>query len=164
MLAVELTPLKDGIHTETLRPDAEDLDLDPAAFSDIRLDLRLDVQPNRVFAMFTAAATATLECDRTLEPYDQPVSGDFAVLFVEDEEAEGLAEGADDVRPLPPPGQPLDLTEPVRDTLLLALPTRRIKPGAEDVDIPTEFGALRDADGNVIDPRWEALRKLRDED
>ena len=162
MLAVELTPLKDGVHSETLSPEAEALDLDPAVFSDIRLDLRLDVQPRRVFATFTAAATATLECDRTTESYDQPVRGTYAVLFVEDEEAEGLAEAADDVRPLPSPGEPLDLTEPVRDTLLLALPARRIKPGAEDLDIPTQFGVLRDEEGNPIDPRWEALRKLRD--
>lgn len=162
MLAVELTPLQDGLHTEVLRPAPEDLDLDPAAFSDIRLDLRLDVQPRRVFVTFTVSASATLECDRTLEPYQQPVSGDFAVLFVADEEAEGLAQAADDVLPLPLPGQPLDLTEPVRDTLLLALPARRIAPGAEDLDIPTQFGALTDDEGNPIDPRWEALRRLRE--
>ncbi|MDX1530227.1 MAG: DUF177 domain-containing protein [Rhodothermales bacterium] len=146
---------------------AEEADLPPDAFGDLRIDVQIDHQQDRALVTFTATAAAALECDRTLEPYEQEVSGAHTVLFVLPEQFPGLQaedEGApdEDVRPLPDPGEPLDITEAVRDTLLLALPVRRIAPGAEDLDIPTTFGALTDEEGQPVDPRWEALRKLRD--
>ena len=53
----------------------------------------------------------------------------------------------------------VDLTDAVRDTLLLALPARRVGPGAEDVEIQTVFGA---PDGELLgDYRWGALLALR---
>lgn len=167
MFGLDITPLKPGLHTFTLTPSPEDLDLDPAAFSDVVVDLRLDHGEDRTFVDYTVRATATLECDRTLVMFQQPVAGRHAVLFVEPSDLESGAEGesdapGDDVRPLPDPGTPLDLTAPVRDTLLLALPVRRVAPGADEEEIPLVFGALTDEAGEPVDPRWEALRKLRD--
>ena len=54
------------------------------------------------------------------------------------------------------------MTEAVRDTLVLAVPARKVAPGAEDLDLPTVFGAP--AAEAAIDPRWEALRSLRSDD
>ena len=53
-------------------------------FSDVSVDLRLDVADRRVLVAFTASATARLECDRTLDLFDQPVEGDHAVVFSAD--------------------------------------------------------------------------------
>ncbi len=159
MLDVRIAALKPGVHTFRLTPTPDEVGLAPDAFADIEVDLRLDVGVEQIFATFTARATATLECDRTLVPFEQQVEGQHAVLFTpaplgEDE--------ADDVETLAPDAVVLDFADRVRDTLLLALPARRVAPGAEDVPLPTAFGALRDADGEPIDPRWEALRKYKD--
>ncbi len=164
MLGIDTTSLKPGLHEWHLTPSADDLDLDPEAFADLAVEVRLDHEEDRDLVAFTARATATLECDRTLEPFEQPVEGSYAVLFVLPDRLGSYAtdEADDDVRPLPKPGRPLDLTHAVRDTLLLALPTRRVAPGAEDEDLPVQFGALTDDDGNPMDPRWDALKKLRD--
>jgi uncharacterized protein len=165
MLGIETATLPAGLHEMTLTPSAEDAELDPEVFSDLSVEIRLDHEEQRDLVAFTARATATLECDRTLEPFDQTVSGSYAVLFVLPEDLDRYAteEGGDeDVRPLPDPGALLDLTGPVRDTLLLALPTRRVAPGAEDEELQVQFGTLTDNDGNPMDPRWEALKKLRD--
>ncbi len=165
MFGLDITPLKPGLHTLDEAPTAEDLELDPAAFRDLGVRADLDVQPEQVLVTLRVRATATLECDRTLEPFDQPVSGTHTVLFLSPERLEGFdADGDDDVRPLPEPGVPLDLTESVRDTLLLALPSRRVAPGAEDEEIPLAFGVATDADGDPVDPRWEALRRLRSDE
>jgi uncharacterized metal-binding protein YceD (DUF177 family) len=51
----------------------------------------------------------------------------------------------------------LDLTTPVRDVILLAVPIRPVAPEAADVEITTSFGGDDD-----IDPRWTALRTLRE--
>lgn len=161
MLGIDITPLAPGLHELTLEPSAEALDLDPELFEDVRVEVRLDHEQDRTLVGFTAYATATLICDRTAVPFQHPVEGSYAILFVLPEQLDGLSE-EEDVRALPQPGAELDITDPVRDTLLLALPVRRVAPGAEDEDIPVTFGVEPSEDGPAIDPRWEALKKLRD--
>lgn len=163
MLRADLTALEDGLHEQTLNPEAADLDLDPDVFRDIEVALRLDISGRRILAMFETAAIATLECDRTLKPYDQPVRGTHTILFVPPEQVPDDAEEDESLAPLPADATSLDLTAPVRDTLMLALPLRRVSPDAEDADIPSVFGANLDEDGTPIDDRWEALRRLRDD-
>ncbi|MDX1418849.1 MAG: DUF177 domain-containing protein [Rubricoccaceae bacterium] len=162
MLKIDIAALADGLHDQTLRVPPDALDLDPAVFSEAVLELRLDVADHRILAAFDVASVATLTCDRTLVDYEQPVRGRHTVLFVSPDRLP--PEGDDeDVRPLPDDATALDLTEPVRDTLLLALPLRRVAPEAEDAEIPSSFGAPTDGDGHPIDDRWEALRRLRDD-
>lgn len=160
MLRVRIAPLPVGIHRETLRPDAADVDLDPDTFRDVELDVLLDLSERRVLASVTARATARLECDRTLDLYDQPVEGTHAVLFSAD--APEVPSGDDDVRPLADDATHVDLTDAIRDTLVLALPLRRVSPAAEALDIPTAFGGP--ADDEPADDRWAALKALRDAD
>lgn len=157
MLRIPITSLKPGVHEFDLAPSAADLELDPDVFSDIRVHVTLDYHTNQILASLQAEAVSRLECDRTLTYYDQPVRGTFRVLFAAPDVSVAPAEEADEaVRLLHPADQDIDLTTEARDTLLLALPSRRISPGAEDLDIQTQFGGP--ADG--VDPRWDALRDL----
>ncbi|HLT47418.1 MAG TPA: DUF177 domain-containing protein [Rubricoccaceae bacterium] len=162
MLRIDIAALADGLHVQTLRVASEALGLDPAAFDEAVIDLRLDVAGRRVLAAFDVSSVATLECDRTLVEYRQPVRGSHAVLFVPPDQLP-MGTDDDDVQPLLDDATALDLTDAVRDTLLLALPLRRVAPEAEDAEIPTSFGAPTDAEGNPVDDRWEALRRLRDD-
>jgi uncharacterized protein len=163
MLTVDIHALPDGVHELTLETTAQDVAVDPETFTDtIVVDLRLDVANRRIVAQIGVRATVTLQCDRTLVDFQQDVTGRHTVLFAPPEQ---LPEGpSDDAVPLPDEATSIDLADPVRDTLLLSLPTRRIAPGAEDVELPTAFGAETDEAGRTIDPRWDALRRLRDSD
>ena len=157
MFRVPISHLADGLHAETLTPSADDLELDPDVFSDITVSLRLDVRDRRVLAAYDVAATATLECDRTLAMYPQPLRGSHSVLFVPP--GPDLGDDDDDVRPLATDATDLDLTTPVRDTLLLSVPARHVSPEGEAMELETQFGAADpDATG---DTRWDALRALR---
>lgn len=158
MLRIDISGLGPGVHEMRLEPNAEDLELDPAVFGDIRVNMRLDRKPDRVFVSFAADASVCLQCDRTLVKFDQEVSGRYALLFAAPEMVEGGGDD-EDVRPLMPEDEEIDVTDAVRDTLLLAVPHRKVAPGAEDVDIPTRFGVP--ADGGEVDPRWEALKSLK---
>ncbi|MDT0631075.1 DUF177 domain-containing protein [Rubrivirga sp. S365] len=158
MLRVRIAPLPDGLHDETLRPTAADLGLDPDVFSGIEVDVHLDVAERRVLVAYTARATARLECDRTLAMYDEPVEAAHAVLFT----ADAPDDEDDDVQPLTDDAVEVDVADPVRDTLLLALPLRRVCPEARDAEIPTAFGGP--AEGEPADDRWAALEALRADD
>ncbi len=160
MLSVDLSPLDEGAHELTFSPTAEDIGLDPDVFSKIALDLRLDVAERRVLASLDVRAVATLECDRTLVMYQQPVRGDHSVLFLPSEQISPDSED-DTLQLLPETESELDLTDAVRETLMLSLPLRRVAPEAEDAEITTFFGEQEMLDGTPVDDRWDALRKLR---
>ena len=155
---VRIAPLPDDLLQEVHHPSADDLGLDPETFSAVEVDLRLDVAERRVLAFYTARATARLECDRTLELYDQPVEGTHAVLFTADAPPAD-DEPDDDVQPLSEDATHIDLTASVHDTLLLALPLRRVSPAAAAAEIPTEFGGP--SEDEPADDRWAALEALR---
>lgn len=159
MLTIHITSLDAGIHELELEGGADDVGLDEEVFGDVLIDVRLDRGEDRIFVSFTATSTARLECDRTLQPFVQPLEGSFDLVFLPEDEAGG-ASYDENVRVLKPEDEEIDIADAVRDTLLLAVPQRKVAPGADEVEIPTEFADQDDS----IDPRWEALRKLRSED
>lgn len=162
MLRIDLAPLQDGVHQEVLNPEVGAVGLDPERFADLRVTVTLDLFNDRVLATLQASATATLECDRTLVPFEQRVEGTYRILFVpptfsrhEDEE-----DGIEEVQVLQASDHVIDLAEAVYDTVLLAVPTRKVAPGAEDLEIQTVYGAPEGGAEAAIDPRWEVLRSL----
>lgn len=157
MVRIELAKLRPGLNEMSFTPSPESLEVDEDVFSDIRVALELDVAKGRIVARYTALAEAHLECDRTAQSFTQPVEGSHLVLFTTEEPA-GADGDSYDVRVFAETDRYLDLTEEVRDTLVLSLPSRRIAPGAEEIDIPTRFG---DDDGDETDPRWDELKKLQ---
>ena len=161
MLRIDLAPLKEGLHQLRLETTPDALDLDPEVFSDIGVEAVVDYHNDQALVTLTATATARLECDRTLVLFDQPIEGTYAVLFVPPERRRQEAADVEEVRVLESSDPVLDLTEAVRDTLLLAVPARKVAPGAEEADLPTRFGETGEPEP---DPRWAALQALRDAD
>ena len=162
MLRIDTSPLKEGVteFSGSVRP--EELELDPEQFSRVYLQVRIDYRQRQVYVVFTVSATAHLTCDRTLVAFDQSVEGGYQLVFSRDPEA-GSETGENpgrDLRYLPSNQRYIDLTKDVRDTLLLALPLRRIAPEAEGQSIPLHFGK---PDEEHIDPRWETLRMLKED-
>ena len=157
MVAINIASLKEGTHEFLLEPAAEELDLDSERFGSIRVAAQLNYYNGRIVVTLRSSAVATLECDRTLELFDRQLEGVHVLLFVPPGALEAEEEEYEDVRILHPSDREIDITEPVRDTILLSVPARCVAPGAEEIDLPVRFGAREDE----IDPRWEALAKLR---
>lgn len=165
MLQIDLSPYGPGAHVLTLEPAPEAADLDPETFADIEVHVHLTRQRKRLLVVFEARATAALTCDRTLRPFEQHVQGSYGLLFAPPDAAVSEDDEAfQEVRTWHPSEQHVDITDAVRDTLMLALPQRRLAPGAEVEEIPTRFGAPKGgAAEQAIDPRWEKLRQLKGE-
>lgn len=170
MLTVDITSFSSGVYHVERTPSPEAVDLDPEQFHDlhvlVRLDCHRDRHHDRILATVDVQGAATLTCDRTLRAYDEALAGTHTILFGPADQVGTESDAFDEVRPLDPGAREIDLTDIVRDTLLLAIPQRKVAPGAEEEDIPMTFGGDGEAAGGEsqdIDPRWEALRKLRDE-
>ena len=165
MLTIDISSLSEGIHHLKFTPSATEVDLDPTTFEDIRVEAELQYHMDRILVKLTVNAIAELTCDRTLRPYDQAVEGHYSLLFGPPSMVGKEGDEFEEVRPLTPSDQEIDLTDVVRDTVLLSLPQRRVAPGAEDEEIDREFGTPEDEEeSDAIDPRWSELRKLRDDD
>ena len=160
MLSIDLKPLSEGTHHFEWTPGAEDLDLDAGVFHSLFVKVDLDYQPDRILVRLHASGKANLVCDRTLVDYEQGLDGDHVLLFVDEAFLEGQEDTYEDIRVLAPGEEFIDLAESARDTLMLSLPLRRVAPGAEDAPIQLQYGIPGDGK-EQIDPRWEALRKLR---
>lgn len=164
MLQIDITSFKSGVHHVELTPDPADLELDSDTYSDIHVLARLDCHRDRILVSLDVHGIAVLTCDRTLQEYDQPLEGTYQVLFGPERMVGAESDNFDEVRVLHPSDRAIDVTDLVRDTLLLAVPQRKIAPGADQEEIQMEFGATASEDRaqSDIDPRWDALRELRD--
>ena len=159
MVQLDIKGFRSGVEHHQRALASEELDIDPSDFDGIEFEAELNREGERILVRYTISGTAHLTCDRTSEPFDLPVAGQHLLLFVPEDRVEQMGEESDDVLGYVPTDEMLDLTVSLRDTLMLAVPTRKIAPGAEDVDIDTEFGT---PEADEIDPRWEALRRLSD--
>lgn len=188
MFQIDLSSLEPGVHHLTREVEADALETAPAAdedrnaapgqddsegeernpvtedvaFGPVQVDVVLDYQPDEALVTLEARTTATLTCDRTLRRFEQPIAGQYAILFAAPgRSAQDEGEDHDELREMPPGARHLDLTGAVRDTLLLAVPQRKVAPGAEDEEIDTVFGEPDRAAGEPADPRFEKLRELQ---
>jgi uncharacterized protein len=134
--------------------------------ADIELDLRLESVMEGVLATATAQARYTGECARCLDPVEDELTVDVQQLYVYDpSEPDHDDETAEDDMPVV--DDMIDLEQPVRDAVVLALPH---SPLCRD-DCPglcAQCGArLADEPGHEhdeTDPRWAALTGLLADD
>jgi uncharacterized protein len=127
--------------------------------AEVELRLRLEAVMEGVLVTGTAQAPVTGECARCLDPIDDEIAVDVQELYAYspdegDPEAEGDLYVVDDL---------IDLEQPVRDAVVLALP---LAPVCRD-DCPglcSVCGARLADDPSheheTTDPRWAALAEL----
>ncbi len=134
---------------------------------DIKLDVLL-IKKNTMLE-FTLAfkGFVNVNCDSTNEPFNQEIKGDyhFVVNFGEifNNENEALLI-------LPHGSYEINIQQYIYETIVLAIPKRKVHPGIEDgtleSDILIKLEELRPKqninlqEGKITDPRWDELKKL----
>ncbi len=126
--------------------------------------IRLTKTETMMSLHFQITAKVDLICDVSLKPYTQDVAVDKELIIKFGEEARELS---DDVLVIPWETQHINIAEYIYEFLLLAVPMKRIHPDIADKERP-ELIFVSEADdsddgedGDDIDPRWEALKKLK---
>ncbi len=146
---------------------AGELNLEAFTEQDVRLKVRFNKLPDFIQLSFDAKAELRLMCDRSLEYFMYPVETTYSILFkpgIEPSEDEQQA-----IRPLVISSNEIDIGQEVRDSILLSIPIKKLHPRfVKDDGSPTEFtevyGAEEeqdDEDEQPTDPRWDALKKLK---
>ncbi|PEN12542.1 hypothetical protein CRI94_13530 [Longibacter salinarum] len=172
MLQLDITPFKSGVHHVELTPEASDLEFELEPFDDIHdisnihVDITIQAHRDRLLLHIGVEADAELTCDRTLEQFTERVDGQYSVLFGPEQLVGAETDDYDEVRPLNRGDREVDITDIVRDTIMIAIPQRKVAPGAEDEDITMAFGTPDDPEDveEPVDPRWSELQKLKSDD
>ena len=161
---IQFSGLKIGAH-------AFDYELDASFFaffdgaeideSQIAVRVVLEKMESMMQVQFDFSGWAQFPCDRCGDPVKIPVEGSdrLVVKFGE----EGM-ENTDDILVLPPSEFELDLRPHIYEFVVLALPLKRAHDEkACNPETLKALDALRASeDEDNIDPRWEGLKKLKD--
>lgn len=113
---------------------------------------------------FNVEAAVEMICDRSLNKFEKKLSGKYHLLYEPGvQEYSDSAKGG--VRGLDVHQSVIDISDEVRDTVMLEVPVRKIHPDIEDSG---SFGLIDQSQSDSIseknaytDPRWSALNKLK---
>lgn len=167
-LEFNIVEIPDGESRQTVDLSDEDLDMDPYEFKGASLDLLFYRTLHFIRVNFHVDSELELVCDRSLEPYIQPIIADYEVVFKVDVQEETEDENGA-VRRFDFSSNTLSIEDEVRDTILLNVPIKKLHPKFLDEDgnpkdfETKSFGDVPDEEdeSEKIDPRWEKLKKLK---
>lgn len=161
MLTFKINEIPKGKSTDKLEINEQDLDLHGLEFRGLTLNMEFEKREFTLMVTFHFEAEVQLICDRSLDEYWQPLTGSYSILFKVDAQEESEDDQMS-VRRLDISGNIINIEDEVRDTILLAVPLKKIHPRYFDengelieLDLPKEAS-------DEIDPRWEALKNLKE--
>ncbi len=167
-LEFNIVEIPEGESHRELELGEDEIDLSPYEFQGGEIQLKFYRALQFIRVNFHVETDVELVCDRSLEDYTQPIEADYEILFKVDVREEKADENGA-VKSFNFSSNTLSIGDEVRDTLMLNIPMQKLHPRFLDEDgVPMDFETKKF--GNVeksdeqdqIDPRWEALKKLKD--
>ena len=161
--------LKDGLHSFEFQISEkffEAFENTRIQQSNLKLVLELDKQDIMLQFRFTIDGLVKVECDRCLDSYEQPVVVDELLIIKFGPET---IEESENILVLNDKEHEIQLAQYIYEFISLNLPMRLIHPDLENGDegcspeFLTSYMEYDDAEQEEeIDPRWDALKKLKD--
>ncbi|MCH9661083.1 MAG: DUF177 domain-containing protein [Bacteroidetes bacterium] len=138
-------------------------------FNEVSLSIDALLNKKTTLLEFTLSFNGDINvnCDITNEPYNQEVKGDyhFVVKFGDEYNNEN-----EDLLILPHGSYEVNIQQYIYESIVLAMPSRRIHPGVEDgslqsdiLDKLEELSPKLETEAeeeDTTDPRWDDLKKL----
>lgn len=162
--SVDIFRLKPGIHTYTFQLTDDffsNFEGSPVSKASGKVDLELNKQDSLIEAALHFDVEIPLECDRTLREFKHPVKEDHVIHF---KYGEHEAEVDDDVYIITKDTQRIEFGQFIYEFLVLAIPMKKLHPDLEDDEEVVYQSEPSNDEGEseeTVDPRWEALKKLK---
>jgi len=161
--------LKEGIHHFSLDITSKFFDaFDYTEFNDVtlRAAIELNKKATLLELQFAISGFVNLSCDVSNEPFDMPFEAthELVVTFGEEYNDEN-----EELLMLPYGSHQVDVAQTLFETIVLAVPQKRVHPGIANgslqSDLLDRLEALRPKESTKVmeatDPRWDALKKLK---
>ena len=134
---------------------------------DVKVDVLLEKKSTLLELHFTVSGIVNINCDTTMEPYDQEIEGNFNLVVKFGDEYNDEHE---DILIIPHGEYEINIAQYIYELIILSLPIKRIHPGIADgtlkseiLDKLEELSPKNTEDiekSEEIDPRWNTLKKL----
>lgn len=130
--------------------------------------LILDKRENIIEAKIKIKGSITLICDLSLEAFDFPMDISETILYKYGETEEELD---DNVFVITKNTQTLNFAELIFELITVAVPMKKVHPDHDNGDEPLYYSLGSDQndeeaseENNTIDPRWNALKGLKNKE
>jgi uncharacterized protein len=163
-MKIQVLGLSEGLHEYTFEALPGDVGL-PAEFTgQVTARVELDKTPTELSLSAQVRGRANLECDRCTAPYQEVIDARYRMMYVWDGENASLFDPSE-LQVVPAGFSVIDITDDVRQTLLLAVPFKRVCREQCKGLCPHCGKNLNEGscDCKVFsdDSRWEKLRELK---
>jgi uncharacterized protein len=122
-LRIRISQLSLGLHEYHLTAEAAEIGLAENFRRVVDVDAVLDKTPRQIFLKVDLKTSGLFECDRCIEDFEQALLGRYTMFYVYDD-LDTAAYPADEVQVITPDTPVLDLSEDVRQTVLLSVPLK----------------------------------------
>lgn len=164
---IGFTGLKDGKHRFQFEIDREFFQLfdTEQEFTNPKIKIDVLLEKHSTFLEFYIETTGTIElvCDITNAVFNHFISNDVKVLVKFGEEYDDSGE---DVITIPRQDSAFNIAHLIYETIVLSVPMKKISPDVteEDLELLETFSPKeeKEEESTETDPRWEALKKLKD--
>ena len=165
MVKLKLSTIKEGRSSFEIEAATADVELqDNEQFSHpIRLSFDCNKIGDEIFVALKTNTVVDLICDVCLEPFSMKLNESVDILLAKDQELVEREE--DDVYLIPDSTNEIDITDSIKQTLLLAIPLKKVcRSGCKGL-CPICGANLNEnpcaCERKKTDPRWDALKGIK---
>lgn len=163
---IEFSGLKNGKHEFSFEIDKKFFQLfdTEQEFTDPKIvaEILMDKHTSFLELLIKTSGTVNLVCDISNENFDHPIEHEIEVLVNFGEEYD---DSNIDVITIPKMDHAFNTAQLIYEDVMLSIPMKKVSPNLseEDLEILEKFSPQEDIEEEpVSDPRWEALKKLKD--
>lgn len=167
MLKIRIHGIKDGESDFTLEDSVSNLqDIPEEFFGNVTVEGKLTKIGKRFTVIGVAKCQANLICDISLENFVEVITANFDYSFTVNSELynllseKGELENENGEIIIHEDDQYLDLSEELRQELILNIPMKKVAPNYRDKNLNEIYPEL-EIEEEVTDPRWSELKKLK---
>ncbi|WBV61958.1 DUF177 domain-containing protein [Chryseobacterium camelliae] len=126
----------------------------------ITVDVLLDKHTTFLEFEIKVSGTVELVCDITNESFDHPIENQIKVLVKFGEEYDDSEE---DVITIPTNDHAFNISQLIYENVALSIPMKKLSPNVteKDLEILEKFSPKEIEEEHESDPRWDALKNLK---
>lgn len=166
---IAFSGLKTGKHDFKFEINQEFFDLfeTEQEFFNPKIDVDIHLDKHTTFLEFfiNVSGTVQLICDISTEEFSENIENDLKILVKFGEEYDDSNE---DIITIPQKDSEFNVANLIYEAVVLSIPMKKVAPSVRDNDeyekLLEKFSPkpIEESEEESIDPRWEALKKLKD--
>jgi len=160
---IRISGLSNGLHEYNFIHESPAIGLDGNFLKQVEIDARIDKTANQIYLKTNIKTSGLFQCDRCLDEFEQPISASYQIFYLYND-VESEKASPDELQIISPDTVYLNLTEDIRQTVLLSVPLKLLC--AEDCKGLCRMCGTNwnhrscECHEDVDDPRWQGLKDL----